>query len=76
VRGVREAGKVAAIAVSVTTEHALRPAHDLIRSLRFNELGPILLGGGAATPEAALRLGADAWASDGPGGIAALEELV
>ncbi len=75
VRVANEATPVSAIAVSVTTERALRPAHDLIRSLRFADLGPILLGGGAVTPEAALRYGADAWAQDGPGGVAAMEEL-
>jgi excisionase family DNA binding protein len=75
VRVVREAGRVSAIAVSVTIEQAMRPAHDLIRSLRFADLGPILLGGGAVTPEAALRFGADAWAADGPNGVSAMEEL-
>ena len=76
VRATLQAGAIVAIAVSVTTEQALRPAQDVIRSLRFADLGPILLGGGAVTPEAALRYDADAWAADGPGGVAALEELV
>ena len=67
---------MAAIAVSVTVEQALRPAHDLLRSLRFADLGPVLLGGGAVTPEVALRFEADGWAADGPDGVAALEELV
>ncbi|MBI5158334.1 MAG: B12-binding domain-containing protein [Acidimicrobiia bacterium] len=75
VRVAHEAGPISAIAVSVTMERALRPAHDLIRALRFADLGPILLGGGAVTPEAALRFGADAWAQDGPGGVVAMEEL-
>lgn len=76
VRGVQEAGTVTAVLVSVTTEVGLRAAQDLIRSLRFAEFGPIVLGGGAVTPEAALRLGADAWAASGPDGIAAIDELV
>ena len=75
IRSATHAGPVAAIGISVTTESALRSAHDLIRSLRFAELGPVLLGGGAVTPEAALRFGADAWATDGPGGVVALDEL-
>lgn len=76
VRGVTEAGSVSAIAVSITTAPAVRAAHDLIRALRFAELGPIVVGGGAVNPEAALRLGADAWASDGPGGVDAIEGVV
>jgi 5-methyltetrahydrofolate--homocysteine methyltransferase len=75
VRSVRLIAPVRAIGISVTTESSLRAAHELIRSLRFAELGPVLLGGGAVNPEAALRLGADAWATDGPGGVRALEEL-
>jgi len=76
IRGVREAGAVTAIAVSVTVEQALRPAHDLLRSLRFADLGPVLLGGGAVTPEVALRFDADGWAADGPEGVTALEALL
>lgn len=75
VAAVRQAMPLSAIAISVTIEASLRSAHELIRSLRFVDLGPIILGGAAASPEAALRLGADAWANDGPGGVAALEAL-
>lgn len=76
IRAAREAGRVTAVLVSVTTEQSLRSAHDLIRSLRFAEIGPIVLGGAAATPEAALRLEVDGWAATGPDGVETLERLL
>ncbi len=76
IHSARRAGPVVVIAVSVTTDTALNSASELIRSLRLAELGPVLLGGGPVTPEAALHLGVDAWATDGPGGVSALEQLL
>ena len=75
VRAAHEALPLSAIAVSVTTSDATAAVTDLTAALRMSGLGPIVLGGAAVTEDLAARCGADAWAADGPGAVAALDRL-
>jgi methanogenic corrinoid protein MtbC1 len=67
VEAVVDASPLVAVAVSVTSSGSLRDAERLISAVRAATDTPILVGGSAITgDEHAHRLGADAYAEDGP----------
>lgn len=72
VRAAAEARPVAAVAISVTGTPGMFAVPELVAALRRAGLGPIVLGGGAVDAALAARCGVDAWATDGPGAVAAL----
>jgi excisionase family DNA binding protein len=70
VEAVVGAAPVTAIAISIITSGALPVAERLIGALRDATDTPIVVGGGADSgPEHAARLGADAYAADGPAAV-------
>jgi excisionase family DNA binding protein len=71
VEAVVAAAPVTAIAISIIASDALPVAERLIVALRDATDTPIVVGGGAVSgPEGAVRLGADAFAADGPAAVA------
>ncbi len=74
----QDATRLVAAAVSVTSPGSLRPAKKLIALLHESlDDVPVLVGGNAVTsPEQAQSLGADGWAADAAGAVAAVESLL
>jgi methanogenic corrinoid protein MtbC1 len=76
-QAVVDAGPVTAVAVSITNPDALSEAKKLIASLRSAASTPIVVGGFAVDgDDHARRLGADAYAADGPAAVALAESFV
>jgi excisionase family DNA binding protein len=75
VRAAERASPVAAVAVTVSGHTASDAAADLVAALKRRDLGPVLIGGAAASEELADSVGADGWGNDAADAVRLLEEL-
>ena len=76
VAAARQAAPLTAVGISASSSKALGGVRVLIKALRVEGLGPILLGGGAVLGgEHARSLGADLYAGSGPEAVAVLSSL-
>ena len=77
VEAVKAAAPLTAIAVSVTNSASLGPAQRLVGELHKAVEAPVVLGGAAVDgKQHADKLGADAYADDGPGAVAYARGLI